>query len=278
MYLKFSTMCDSEDNDLILVNTLEEWNNLSSDVRGIELGSRFNYPLVNIPQNLEKIIFGPSFNQSIDDLPDTVIYMSLGEDFSQEINKFPSNLEEISFSSDSCKINIEFPDSVKTLEIYSLMDKINSIKKLPSSLEIVDICTEIYLEYFSENINFWMPNVKELTLSDYPDQPIKFPPKIEKLIIGCDNSGDSVSEKLVENFSEYVTSFDMPYKDKIYKEVGIKFGNNEIVFHGQIDWFFSKLLFRNGIIEEEKHGLETTYEECEQFLMKGYNTKKANRY
>lgn len=215
--------------DSINIYTLEEFNNLPPDTVCIGFGDDFNHPLNNFPLNLKHISFGCDFDQFIDNLPDTVT--------SIDIN------------------SLDYPEK--------------NIKKLPPYLETISVDIYAYIKHFSQDLDFWMPNVKELTLSEYPYKPIKLPPKLEKLIIGWDESGESVTEELVKNFNNYVTSLGK------YGEPGIKFGNKEIVFMNQIEDTFCKLVFRNGDVEENKDRFKVTYEECEQFLLQGYNTKQA---
>ena len=71
--------------------------NLPSSLRWLELGDKFNQPIV-LNEGLEYVRFGKHFNYPIESLPSTLIYLELGEDFYWRNNmrtELPASLREI---------------------------------------------------------------------------------------------------------------------------------------------------------------------------------------
>ena len=264
-------------DDYYTVYDINELNNLSKDHDKINLIGNFDGQIVSFPDHIKSIIFNHNFNQSIDNLPDSIEFINLGMEFRQPINKLPSNLRGIKFQCDDEDFFIcDLPDSLEWLDISGMWNFHNQTNKLPPYITTI-LCTLDSYMHYSKDINYYMPNVKTLIINEYPCHQFNIPPKLEKLVIGGEDSKQSHTDKLLQYYHNYIVPYDTEMQDsfgnKIYQP-SIVFNDRTIVFDGQIEDFICDFIFidKNGT-KTRKNAIETFYETCENFLLQGYNIK-----
>jgi len=161
---------------LYFVNLIGELNCLSSGVRVIDFGNKFNYKIKNLPSTVEEIILGNEFNQSIDYLPINLKIIKFGEKFNQDVNNLPTGLERIIFGKDFNQDISNLPNSIKYIQFDWVGDFSQHIFKFPNNLE------EIYFNNsFSKSICEFPLGIKKILLGTSFSKPINLPNSLEKI-------------------------------------------------------------------------------------------------
>lgn len=161
---------------LYFVNLLGELNCLSSGVKVIDFGNKFDSNIKNLPYTVEEIILGNEFNQSVDYLPLNLKIIKFGEKFNRDISNLPLTLERIIFGKNFNQDISNLPNSIKYIQFDWVCDFSHQIFRLPNNLE------EIYFNNsFSNDICEIPAGVKKILLGANFSKPINLPDGLEKI-------------------------------------------------------------------------------------------------
>jgi hypothetical protein len=118
--------------------------NLPSKLEFLRLGPNFNHPINNLPTSIKTIILsGTMFNYTVDLLPESLETLVLPGNYNQPLNCLPSNLKILRINTKEFNQSINsLPDSI---EILHLNNNYNvDIDKLPKKLKTFQIDLVIY--------------------------------------------------------------------------------------------------------------------------------------
>lgn len=126
-------------------------------VKKIKFSQYFNYPIDNLPQNIEEIDFSSQvsflcngFNHPIDNLPMSLHTLILSNSFNQSVNYLPCSLKKIVFGDYFNQDVDNLPSSIEILEFGWVFKK--SIKNLPASLKVLKLHINYFgRDYYSRN-------------------------------------------------------------------------------------------------------------------------------
>jgi hypothetical protein len=213
------------------------------------LAYRFDTPIRKLPKYLKSLaIYGTGLAIQCN-LPESLIYLVLGD-------------------------GVDF-EEVLSRNVYLTKLPVN-LKKLECNLETY----RFYSERRNENIDEIFPCLTDLVILDYPKSPVTLPSTIETLKYGYE-AFNYCTNLLFQNFNEYITSWECRYTENqktwtwIYP--AIHFNDKWILLDEPFEDEYQILLFEDKQSKvTTKHSFyTTTYEECESFLLEGYNIKSA---
>lgn len=101
----------------------------------------FDYPLENLPTNINHVFINQGFNHVVDNLGNNFITIDFGRDFNQNISNLPSSLEKIVLGTSFTHSINNLPDNIKFIHLRNCMYEHNSIFKLPKSIILFQLST-----------------------------------------------------------------------------------------------------------------------------------------
>jgi hypothetical protein len=106
-----------------------------------DYGSKFNFPMDNIPHTLLSLKLPNSFNLPLDLLPSSLLHLSVGALFNHSLNNLPINLKSLMFdNNDIFDFSLNNLPQTLCLLSFNQSHKINiALNKLPPSLKILKI-------------------------------------------------------------------------------------------------------------------------------------------
>jgi len=142
---------------------------LPDGITHLQLGRRFNKPIMNLPQTLIHLLIAANaitycdFNQSLDYLPEGLQFLTikLNQVFKMPINNLPASLKHLYLNLKHFHHPINnLPDGLETLTINSF--NYNNTHHLPSNLKKIQILSkliEYQLAIINENLVKIYPNI-----------------------------------------------------------------------------------------------------------------------
>ena len=117
----------------------------------------YEYPYLveELPNTIKQIEIYKGFNSSPDKLNDSVTFINFGLDFNQPIDNLPMSLEKIILGIKFIHSINNLPSNIKFIHIYNPLYDYQTIKKLPTSLILLQLGTnnDIDLELTHHIIN-----------------------------------------------------------------------------------------------------------------------------
>jgi len=144
---------------------------LPDGVTHLQLGRRFNKPIMNLPRTLKHLIIAANeiaycdFNQSLDYLPEGLEFLTikLNQVFNMPVNNLPAGLKYLQFICKGFRHSINnLPDGLESL-IILCFDYYNTYH-LPTNLKKVlitdKLSTEDEIEVLNKNLINVYPNIQ----------------------------------------------------------------------------------------------------------------------
>jgi len=143
---------------------------LPEGVTHLQLGRRFNKPIMNLPLTLTHLIIAANeiaycdFNQSLDYLPEGLEYLiiKLNQVFKMPINNLPKSLKHLRFS---CKVFHHpinnLPDGLESLTITCFdYDNTHHLPNALKKIYITNKLTEDEVEVLNKNLESTHPKIQ----------------------------------------------------------------------------------------------------------------------
>lgn len=142
--------------------------------------------VIELMKKYKKVILGDAFNQSIDFLPDGIIYLQLGRRFNKPIMNLPQTLKHLIIASNQiahCEFNQSLdylPEGLESLEIKLNCSFNMYINNLPASLKHLTF----YCKLFNYSLNNLPDGLEILCVRDFSDLDLhNLPSNLKKVQI-----------------------------------------------------------------------------------------------
>ena len=111
---------DSEYNEIFDTSILEILPNLNTIIfdnfrDGKNFKNKYNQPIDNLPNSIQKIFFGYAFNKLVNNLPNSIISLTFGSQFNQLVDNLPNSIQSLTFGSIFSQSINNLPSSIINL-------------------------------------------------------------------------------------------------------------------------------------------------------------------
>jgi hypothetical protein len=136
----------------------------------------YNYPLDNLPNNLEILnLKNSNFNYTVDNLPNNLVVLNLGNNFNNNVNFLPSSLRILTLGISFNKSIDNLPMNLVKLKIEGRFDL--SIDNLPNNLKYL-----VFNNNYNLDINI-LPDLEYLEIGHSFNKNINYLPSMLKVLI-----------------------------------------------------------------------------------------------
>lgn len=143
---------------------------LPEGLKGLILGSCYNFPLPSLPESLESLELGWTFDQPLTKIPDGLRVLILGGYYDQLLPKLPGSLHSLILGTYYNQVFLELPENLNSLVLGWGYDQ--PLPKLPGSLESLTVG-----QHYNQPLPVLPEGLKSLILGGAFTQPLPILPR-----------------------------------------------------------------------------------------------------